>query len=330
MIIGHKKQWEFLKKSFEYNKIPHAILFCGQERLGKKKLAIEFAKFINCSSKFSNRPCQICRNCQDIEKGIHPDFILVEPDNQITRKNIDNSGYYSGSIKIETIRELILKLSLRCYLSSYKVAIIDNAHLMTNEAQNSFLKLLEEPKGNVIIILVTGYPEFLLPTILSRLQKIRFFPVKREEIEEYIVSKGGSLKDAKYISLISFNKPGLAVEYFLNPKTIEKRKNIIADLEKIVNSDFASRFQYVKDLLEKENFFNTSEILNIWLNYFRFIMLSKLSILQFKTRLVNNNVIKYPLSKIVRIISTIQSIDFLLSITNVNPKLAFEILMMEL
>ena len=161
MLVAHQNQWNFLVKSAELGRLPHALLFSGQEHLGKKKLAIEFAKFLIG---------------QPVEKGTHPDFILVEPEGR--------------EIQIAQIRNLIGKLCFKPYLADFKFAVIDNAHLMTKEAQSCFLKFLEEPKGKTILILITEFPELLLPTILSRLQRVKFFPVKSAEIERDLLSQG--------------------------------------------------------------------------------------------------------------------------------------------
>jgi len=77
MLIGHQKIWQFLKKAIEMDKLSHAYLFFGEESLGKRKLAKEFIKLLNCQN--SDKPCQTCHSCQDIEKEVHPDLILIEP-----------------------------------------------------------------------------------------------------------------------------------------------------------------------------------------------------------------------------------------------------------
>lgn len=179
-MIIHQNQWNFLTKSAELGRLAHALLFSGQEYLGKKTLAIEFAKSLIDGN---------------IEKGTHPDFILIESEGR--------------EIQIAQIRNLIQKLSYKPYLADFKIAIIDNAHLMTQEAQNCFLKFLEEPREKTFLILVTAHPSFLLPTILSRVQEIRFFPTKGFEIKN--------------------------------------KEEFISDLIKISESDLSSRFQYAKD-----------------------------------------------------------------------------------
>lgn len=331
-IIGHQKQWQFLKKSAELGRLPHGLLFYGQEQLGKKTLAVEFVKFLNCQS--AERPCQICRNCQDIQKGVYPDFVLIESDPS------------REQIQISQMRNLIEKLSLRPYSALFKIAIIDRAHLMSQEAQNCFLKFLEEPRGNVVLILVTEYPRLLLSTILSRVQKLRFFPVKSTEIENYLLSQGTSKEKTEYLSSFSFGKPGQALDFLLNPQKLDNQKKYISDLIKISNSDLASRFQYAKSLVEKKaEEGDSKEILDAWLRYFRNIFLSRLRPSGFggqarldsarQARLSEQaqkeeTFSQYSLPKLKDIIKLIQTTNFLVSTTNINLKLALENLLIRL
>jgi len=238
----HEKQWKFLIKAAELGRLPHALLFYGQEKLGKKKLAIDFAKHL----------------VGDIGET-NPDFILLEAEKK--------------EIQIGQIRELVQKLSFKPYDSDYKVAIVDKAHLMTREAQNCFLKFLEEPTEKTILILITEYPATLLPTIISRVQRVRFYPSKDLKVEE--------------------------------------SEEILSDLDKLIKSDLAYRFQYAKKITDKNSDSDLKEILDTWLRYFRRELLSN-----------SNNHASF--------IKEIQSTQLLLSTTNVNPKLALEILLTKL
>jgi len=309
-IIGHQRQRHFLRKIAEKERIPHALLFYGQEQLGKKTLAVEFVKYLNC--KEPARPCQVCRSCQDIQKGLHPDFNLIKPETS-----------FQG-IQISQIRDLIWKLSLRAYSAPFKVAVIDKAHLMTREAQNSFLKILEEPKGKTLLILITEYPETLLPTILSRVQKIRFSPVKSKEIENYLLNQRASESSAKYLSLLSLGRPGMALNFLLDSQKLKNQEKLVSDLIKLSNSDLAFRFKYAKDFFNIP-INNLKETLETWLRYLRNIFLSRLTETK-KAESFNH----YSLSKLKNVIKLIQSTNFLVSTTNVNSKLALEILLMEL
>jgi len=306
MIVGHQKQWQFLKESFRLGKLPHAFLFQGPGKSGKKTLALEFVKLINCQApEFSSWPCQKCPHCQAIEKSIHPDFVFIEPINK--------------EIQISQIRDLSLRLAEKPSLSSFKMAILDQAHLMNQEAQNSFLKTLEEPKGNTILILITEYPERLFSTILSRVQKIKFYPPKKEEIENYLKEKGFSKEEIEEILILSLGKAGLIIDFSKNPKKLKERKERIKEMIKILNSPLFSRFHYAKELSQKEDL---KEILDIWLNYFRKILLSK----------INGKIIapQYSLPKLREILRQIEKINFLISTTNINKKLALEMLMLEI
>lgn len=324
MIVGHQKQWQFLKKSAELQKVPHGLLFFGQEQLGKKTLAIEFTKFLNCQSKNSlTKPCQICRDCQDIKKGLHPDFILLEPKSP------------HGEIRIVQIRELIQKLALRPYRADFKVAILDNAHLMTRHSQSCFLKLLEEPKGRAILILITEHPEMLLPTILSRVQKIRFSPPETTEIEKHLIKQGASKEKAKRLTSLSFGKPGAAIDFLLDSQKFENQKKLISDLIKLSDSNLSSRFQYAKDLSQKasgDSGLRLKEILDTWLGCFRKILLLRIKEKKNlgKKASLPSLLEKYPLTKLKNLISLIQSLNLLVSTTNINPRLALEILLIKL
>jgi len=327
MVIGHQKQWQFLKKSVEIGKIAHAFLFFGQAQLGKKTLALEFIKLLNCQNdSLAKKPCQVCRSCQDIERRQHPNLLIVEPQNK--------------EIQISQIRELINKLTLKPFTSSFKTAILDQAHLMNQESQTALLKTLEEPKGDTVLILITEYPEALFSTILSRVQKIKFFPVERKEIESFLNKKGFPPDKIRLISDISFGRPGIAINFLSNPEKLESEKQKLVDLMKITDphSDLISRFQYVKKISQKssDSAQNTSqnlkETLDGWLRYFREVLLIGAGAtpdfdnspeLQMLSK-------RYSLPKLRKIIQTLQNIIFFLSTTNINNRLALEILMLEL
>ena len=130
------------------------IYFPAQEKLGKRKLALEWIKlFFGGNVK--------------LEKN--PDLILIEPE--------------ENEIKISQIRDLNWKLSLKPFAASLKVAIIDKSHLMNQEAQNCFLKTLEEPKENTYLILITEYPDSLLSTILSRSKILNFIRFRKKKLK---------------------------------------------------------------------------------------------------------------------------------------------------
>ena len=279
MIIGHKQQQEFLEKSIKDGS--RSLLFTGPESLGKKTVALSFF-----TSLFQEKPFN------------HPDFISINPS--------------EGKIRINQIRELSSRISLKPIKSSSFGVVIDQAHLMNREAQNCFLKTLEEPKSNAVLILVTEHPDFLLPTIFSRCERLKFYPVKKEEIKKYLKENNIIGERADSIINISLGRPGKIINFLENPESLEDRKKVINDLIKIMQAPLSERFQYVQELLKREDLRN---VLIIWLSYLR------------ESLLLNNSV--GSLSKLKKILNAIQETIFLISNTNTSLKLALEVLVTE-
>ena len=172
-IIGNDKIKNELKQTIELNKISHSYLFIGTEGIGKKLFAKEFAKMILCLDE--NKYCNRCNSCIEFDSNNNPDFVQIEPD--------------GNSIKIEQIRELQRKIIEAPITSNKKVYIINNADLMTREAQNCLLKTLEEPPEFVVLILIGSVENNFLSTIKSRCTILKFQDISKEEIKKYLKEK---------------------------------------------------------------------------------------------------------------------------------------------
>jgi len=306
-ILGHQPIWRLLRNSAEHGKVSHAYLFLGPERVGKKTIALEFIKFLNCQDKnFENRPCCSCQSCRDLEKKSHPDFLLIKPEPD------------KKEISISQIRNLAWQLSLQRYYSPFKAVIIDEAHLMNQEAQSCLLKTLEEPKGQAIIILVTAFPELLFSTIISRTKRIRFSRVANKEIEDFLKAKKISEKEIQKLISIGWGRPGEIMGFLDNPEKLREREEKIKELEKLIGSPLNIRFEYAKKIAQ--DYRQVKEILDIWLEYFRNKLFS----------LIGKPDEKESFLKFKKIINLIQDINFLLSKTETNPALALEVLFMEI
>lgn len=169
-IIGNNKIKNELIKAFRTNSIAHSYIFSGQYGIGKKQIAIEFAKMILCLNK-DNAPCGECKSCLELENDNNPDFNIIKPD---------------GKIKIDQIRQMLEKVYEKPIISYKKVYIIDDAETMTVEAQNCLLKTLEEPPEYIVIILITSNESNLINTIKSRCLKLTFNPLENSEIKQYL------------------------------------------------------------------------------------------------------------------------------------------------
>ncbi len=319
MIVGHQKQWNFLKKKFESGQLAHAYLFSGEEKIGKRTLAKEFVKLINCQS-YGGQACGICKNCRDIEKENYLDFLTV---------NLKND---KQEIEISQIREALNFLSYKSYYGSFKVVIIDGAEGMNSEAQSCFLKTLEEPKGKTILILVSLNPEVLLSTIISRCQVIKFYSVDQKEIENHLVKIGAKEKIAHTLASFCLRKPGRAVDLFLNPEKLEKEQKTLQELVKVINSDLIEKFQYTKKINLENN--NLKKVLEILQRYLRYLLFLKTGVVNLTPKNyfpeVTDSFKNYSISKIKEILKLSETINKQISLTNASPKLALEILLMEI
>lgn len=178
-ILGQDRPRQILKKALRSGRIPNSYLFYGQESVGKKLAAIELAKALNCEVSGPVDGCDQCSSCLKIEKRTHPDFFMLEPEKSSPTAR-------EATLKIDAVRELQRKLMYLPYEGQTKVAIINNAECMNPQAANSFLKTLEEPPAQTLIILIASNPYQLLPTIVSRCQGIRFYPLPSEAIRKII------------------------------------------------------------------------------------------------------------------------------------------------
>ena len=172
-IVGNEKIKKELEKTVHNNDILHSYIFIGQDGIGKKEIAKEFAKKILCQTKKDS--CN-CKSCISFENGNNPDFNIISEE--------------GNSIKIEQIRNLIEKVYEKPIASERKVYIIDNSDKMTVEAQNSLLKTLEEPPEYIVIILITANVDNILNTVKSRCVKLSFESLSNDEIKEVLNERG--------------------------------------------------------------------------------------------------------------------------------------------
>jgi len=249
MIIGHKAQQKKLRLLFEKRQIPHAMLFSGPGNVGKRTIALSFLKMINCEEKRVS--CSGCRSCYEIDEKIHPDILEVYPENK--------------EIHVKQIEKAIEKTSYKGIKARHKGVVIDQAHLMNTQAQNALLKTLEEPSKETVIILVSEYPYVLLPTILSRVFRIKFLLVPSREIEN-------GLKDVS-IAKMSFGRPGKAIEYLQTPEKKKNAEKEEKELRAMLKKEISFRFSLIKKVTEEER---EEEFLNCWLKVMQEEMLEKL------------------------------------------------------
>ena len=164
-------QWQQITQLLKTERLPHAMLLYGNQGLGKADFAVALANAVLCQQPTADhQACGLCKACQLLAANTHPDLHYLKPTAPPTSK----SKNPVRSIRIDDIRVLCETLNQTSQYSGFRVAILNQAELLTQSAANSLLKTLEEPGKNVLILLVTSRTHRLPVTIRSRCQLLRF------------------------------------------------------------------------------------------------------------------------------------------------------------
>ena len=204
-VIGHERPKQLLQAALTHDRVAHAYLFYGEDRIGKRLTAIRFAQAVNCddgAAAARGDSCGVCRSCKQIEARTHPDALLIEPDPEQA----------NPQIKIERVRDLESQIIYRPLIGRYKTILIDEADRMTIGAANALLKTLEEPPGHSLFVLVTARPYAMPATIRSRCQALRFVAPARTQVEAaLIVQREIPPADARFLAMVTQGRLGEAL-----------------------------------------------------------------------------------------------------------------------
>ncbi len=217
-LIGQARVVEVLRRAVGGGRVPHAYLFHGPDGVGKCALALEFAKTLQCE-RGEAEACDRCLACTKVSRMLHPDVHVLFPYPKdadaddvterlqrlaqnpyaavdfVRRPSLSDPSKTSNKQALYPVArinaELRRAMSFRPVEGRYKVAVMTDADLLRVEAANAFLKLLEEPGPQTVFVLTTSRPDRLLPTILSRCQRLRFDVLPAEAIEAALVAREG-------------------------------------------------------------------------------------------------------------------------------------------
>ena len=206
--------------------VPHAVLLVGPDGVGKTTLAVDLAAGLLCTAEPSERPCRQCRACRLVDSGGHPDLHRlgpVGPGRQVVIGGPD--------AKFRGVRDLVVELALMPAEGGARVAIIEGAERMNEDAQSALLKTLEEPPPGVTIVLCADGEDRLLPTVRSRCFRVRLGLVGPRDIEAIVADHG--LVDpptAARLGRLAGGRPGLALAYARAPEAVLIRAELARSL----------------------------------------------------------------------------------------------------
>ncbi len=255
-ILGHTREVEALKKAILNNRVAHAYLFSGGSGIGKGCVARAFTAALNCKTQDAFG-CGACEDCQLIENSTHPNLVEIGPTDK------DGERSENGLIRIARIRELQGAIKYRIDRGK-KVAIVEAADTLVPAAANAFLKTLEEPPSDSVIILISSRASYLLPTILSRCQRINFRPLPQTVVKDFLVRREGlSSEEAEPASRLSAGSIPRALEY-AGSGLHEKRREIAGCLTALGHEDTGGLLKLAEELSKRDDLTEVLELMKVW------------------------------------------------------------------
>lgn len=235
-VLGHSEPIRQLWSMLATDHLHHAWLFEGPDGVGRRLVAVRLAMAANCEGEGA-RPCGVCGSCRRILLGNHPDVILVEPD----------PAAASRTINVARVREVVRQSGMHRFSGRRRFVIIDPAEGMNEAAANALLKTLEEPNAGTHFVLITRHASALLPTIVSRCQRLRFAPVPEPLVQAWLAERGHPAPEVA--ARLSEGCPGHALAW--TEEAITERADLRRRLLAAVSGNLEGLFNFTEGLSEK-------------------------------------------------------------------------------
>jgi DNA polymerase-3 subunit delta' len=324
-VIGHEWAVELLQRGLSQDRLTHAYLFTGPTGIGKRTLVGEFARALLCRAP--NAPCGQCRDCQFVLRETHPDLLTIAP---------AESGKHvrAAKIKIEPVRQLIYDLSLKPVEARRRVARLLRFDAANVETMNTFLKTLEEPPGNVIILLTAESADDLLPTIVSRCEVLALRPLPLETVRTALTSRWNiPAEQADLLAHLSGGRLGWAVQMHEDKDALEARTHKLDDLRRLLSASRVERFAYAEKLAREGSLDRIQDTLDLWVSLWRDVLLTSAQ----ASTLLTNPDRESEITDLAQVISPSAAHQTLNALRrtsellekNVNSRLALEVMLLD-
>lgn len=331
-LIGHDWAIDLLQRGLATGHLAHAYLFLGPPGIGKTTLALVLARVLNCAGQ--ERPCGECLPCRRILRGVHTDVRLIQPEAE--RGSEGGPGPAAKLIKIDQVRDLQRDAALAPYEGRYKVYIIRNAEDLGEEAANCLLKTLEEPPPQVVLILTALDANMLLPTVVSRCQALSLRPAPVGLVQEHLQRRYGSEEtEARRLAHLSEGRVGWAVR-LADKQAQEEYESLRSRLMDLMEAGEGERLAFAAELAGQfaRNRAVTDEPLRVWASLWRDLLLVQLGGEGLVTHIdklpwLRHRASGYGLGPLRAYLADIRTTVQHLA-RNVNPRLALEVLMLNM
>jgi DNA polymerase-3 subunit delta' len=330
-VVGHEAAITLLSRSLERDMLAHAYIFVGPPQVGKMTLAVDLAQGANCVAPLASRPCGECGQCLRIAQSQHPDVQVMDLEVN------PQSGAMRKEIGIDQVKEMQHWATLKPYEGRCRVMVVREAALLSQEASNALLKLLEEPPESVLFLLLTADVESIPPTVLSRCQRVDLNPLSlntvAKELEE---TQGTPAQEAEELARLSGGRIGWAIEAVKNPQKVSDYTDEAGRMASLLEEGLEERFAYAAELaaLFPRNREGALRSLKAALSWWRDLLLVQKGVEEF----VSNTQARDALQRCSQWISTPQVVEAIKRTqdtmecldANVNPHLALEVLLLSL
>jgi DNA polymerase III subunit delta' len=237
--VGQPSALSAIERAVRDGRPPQALLLVGPANVGKTTLALDLAAALLCTERDeTGRPCHVCAACRRVAHGNHPDLHRLAPTGP------------GGQVLLPAVRALLAEMALRPMEGRHRIAVIEQADRLNEDAQNALLKLLEEPPEGAVVCLAVDDETAILDTVVSRCRRLRLGPTSPDVIATLLVERG--LADASRASLlarVAAGRPGVAVAFAERPEGLLVEARLVRQLLDLLAAPPAARLVAAPGLL---------------------------------------------------------------------------------